>query len=233
MERQVLDKLKLWKDRTDRKPLIMRGARQVGKTWLLKEFGRQCFKDVCYANFEETRSLGYIFQGDNLSPMYITDQLSIFHGTRIQPISSGNRGLDAFIGKLNDYLKTYFVVGGMPAAVSKWLETRDFNEVEKIQRNLIWAYESDFSKHAPKEDIEKIRLEVKSGKVVNAKSLKIYSERYSPRKAFRTKLASIRAKRDSNKHPPLPLVCIRQGNTTTINRYALCTHHHSPSLRAS
>ena len=52
MYRKVYDYLKEWKESAYRKPLIIQGARQVGKTWLLQEFGRQCFDDVCYVNFE-------------------------------------------------------------------------------------------------------------------------------------------------------------------------------------
>ena len=43
MKRFAIEQLKQWKDKKDRKPLIIRGARQVGKTWLMKEFGRTCF----------------------------------------------------------------------------------------------------------------------------------------------------------------------------------------------
>ena len=43
MERTLIEELKIWMDKRNRKPLILRGARQVGKTWLLKEFGRICF----------------------------------------------------------------------------------------------------------------------------------------------------------------------------------------------
>ena len=47
MERVLIDELHKWKNKSDRKPLILRGARQVGKTWLLKDFGKKFFKDVC------------------------------------------------------------------------------------------------------------------------------------------------------------------------------------------
>ena len=53
MYRTVIEKLKEWKEKKDRLPIILLGARQVGKTWLMKEFGRSCFADVCYVNFEE------------------------------------------------------------------------------------------------------------------------------------------------------------------------------------
>ena len=48
MKRFALDKLKQWKETNNRKPLIIRGARQVGKTWLMKEFGKRHFKCGIY-----------------------------------------------------------------------------------------------------------------------------------------------------------------------------------------
>ena len=67
MERLLLGELMKWREKTDRKPLILRGARQVGKTWLLKEFGRKCFRDVCYINFEQQTLLAHLFE-TTLSP---------------------------------------------------------------------------------------------------------------------------------------------------------------------
>ena len=84
MDRLLIEDLKIWKDKSDRKPLILRGARQVGKTWLLKDFGEKCFKDICYVNFEQKDMLGKIFEG-TLSPQRIIEQLSVFHGKKIQP----------------------------------------------------------------------------------------------------------------------------------------------------
>lgn len=235
MERLLLEDLKKWKDKADRKPLILRGARQVGKTWLLKDFGAKCFKDVCYVNFEQKDLLGKIFEG-TLSPRRIIEQLSVYHGRKIIPqdtllifdevqelpraltslkyfaeeapeyaiccagsllgvalhegtsfpvgkvdfldlfplsfreflmamqeqmlvdyILSGNRDLQVFEEKLTDYLKKYFIIGGMPAAILKWLETNDYFEVDDVQKQILSAYENDFSKHAPRQLVEKIR----------------------------------------------------------------------------
>ena len=61
MERILIEELLKWKEKSDRKPLILRGARQVGKTWLLKDFGKRCFENVCYVNFEQKDVLGAIF----------------------------------------------------------------------------------------------------------------------------------------------------------------------------
>ena len=235
MERLLIHQLLKWKESTHRKPLVLEGARQVGKTWLLREFGKKYFKDVCYINFEQKDRLESIFAGD-LSPQFIIEQLSIYHGKPIKPqttlivfdevqempraltslkyfceeapeyaiccagsllgialhegtsfpvvktdflhlypltfkefllangeqmlvdyIQQGNRNVKAFEPRLIDYLKRYMIVGGMPAVVNEWLDTKDFTKVEKIQKQLIAAYQKDFSKHAPHQMVEKIR----------------------------------------------------------------------------
>lgn len=224
-----------WKESRKRKPLILEGARQVGKTWLLKEFGKEYFRDVCYINFEQSDMLAPIFAKD-LQPHRIIEDLSVYNGKVIEPentliifdevqemprvltslkyfceeapeyviccagsllgialhegtsfpvgktdflhlyplsfqefllannenllvdyILRGKRQLGAFEQKLTDYLKKYFVTGGMPSAVQEWLDTKDFTAVTAIQRELITAYQKDFSKHAPRNMVEKIR----------------------------------------------------------------------------
>lgn len=62
MQRELLETLIKWKEKMDRKPLIIRGARQVGKTWLMKEFGKTHYKNIAYVNFETALSLHHIFQ---------------------------------------------------------------------------------------------------------------------------------------------------------------------------
>lgn len=235
MERLLISELVKWKDTQGRKPLILRGARQVGKTWLLMEFGKKYFEDVCYINFEQKNVLASIFEG-SLQPERIIEQLSVYCGKKIKckstliifdevqevpraltslkyfaeeapeyavccagsllgvalhegtsfpvgkvsfldlyPMSfrefllacgedmlvnyilKGNRELTAFEEKLTDYLKKYFIVGGMPTAVQQWLSSHDFFEVDEAQRQLLLAYENDFSKHAPQQMTEKIR----------------------------------------------------------------------------
>lgn len=236
MERTLIEELHNWKDKSDRKPLILRGARQVGKTWLLKDFGKRFFKEVCYINFEQKDVLGAIFKG-TLSPKRIIEQLSVYSGKKILPentliifdevqempraltslkyfaeeapeyaiccagsllgvalhegtsfpvgkvefldlyplsfrefllangeemlldyiLKDGNRELAVFTERLTDYLKRYLVIGGMPSAILKWLDTHDFFEVDDVQKQLVAAYENDFSKHAPRQMIEKIR----------------------------------------------------------------------------
>ncbi len=53
MYRYKIEELKKWKDKKDRKPLILRGARQVGKTWLMKEFGEKYYEKCAYINFDD------------------------------------------------------------------------------------------------------------------------------------------------------------------------------------
>lgn len=64
MKRLVLEELKQWKESKRRKPLIVEGARQVGKTWIVKEFGRLFYKHLAYINFEEEKQLRGMFEQD-------------------------------------------------------------------------------------------------------------------------------------------------------------------------
>ena len=62
--RQAMEDLVIWMNRADRKPLLLRGARQVGKTWLMREFGRLYFKNVAYINFDDNERMSALFKGD-------------------------------------------------------------------------------------------------------------------------------------------------------------------------
>ncbi len=63
MKRYALKQLKDWKNSKIRKPLLVQGARQVGKTWLLKEFGRECYENTAYVNFYDTPEAHNVFEG--------------------------------------------------------------------------------------------------------------------------------------------------------------------------
>ena len=228
MHRDLMSELVNWKEKKDRKPLILKGARQVGKTWLLKEFGVLCFSDVCYINFEKT-DLSDIFEGE-LDPARIIDYLSAIHGKKIEPettliifdeiqelpraltslkyfaeeapqyvicgagshlgialhkgtsfpvgkvdllelypmgfkeflIADGQENLSAFVRdnpdgpipsavaeRLTDKLKQYFILGGMPRVVQKWIDNHDYSETEQIQKEILDNINDDFSKHIP------------------------------------------------------------------------------------
>jgi hypothetical protein len=64
MERILMQKLEEWKEKKSRKPLILKGARQVGKTWLMKEFGRRFFTNTAYVNFDNNERMRDIFNMD-------------------------------------------------------------------------------------------------------------------------------------------------------------------------
>lgn len=64
MERLLMRELIKWKEKKNRKPLIIKGARQVGKTWLMKEFGKRYFENVVYINFENNRRMQNVFEMD-------------------------------------------------------------------------------------------------------------------------------------------------------------------------
>lgn len=64
MYRIAIEKLFKWKESKNRKPLIIEGARQVGKTWLMKEFGRKAYKNTVYINFESNSRMSQLFTSD-------------------------------------------------------------------------------------------------------------------------------------------------------------------------
>ena len=82
MKRYLEEKLLFWSQSTKRKPLILQGARQVGKTYLLKEFGRSAFKQVAYCNFERDKELHSAFES-SLDPKKIVGLLSAYLGLAI------------------------------------------------------------------------------------------------------------------------------------------------------
>ncbi len=84
MERTLISELINWKEKNTRKPLILKGVRQCGKTYLLKEFGRQCFESVAYFNFEETPALSAVFEKD-YDTNRILFELGLFNRKTIEP----------------------------------------------------------------------------------------------------------------------------------------------------
>lgn len=237
MERAAMAELLGWKNKRNRKPLIIEGARQVGKTWLMKEFGRLHYQNTVYINFDSDLSIRELFDQDMNVNRIITG-LELFSGKKIdaektliifdeiQEVPSALSSLKYFyennpeynvvcagsllgialhsgtsfpVGKVDfiklyplsfseflyasgndryadllagndfqmintfrsfytDALKHYYFTGGMPEAVLCYAETKDFNEVRRIQRRILDAYEQDFSKHAPNDIVPKIRM---------------------------------------------------------------------------
>ena len=236
MYRYKFEDLKKWKVSKNRKPLIIRGARQVGKTWLMQEFGKNEYEKCAYINFDNNTRMEQLFsEGFDLER--IIQGLKIESGVNIEPentliifdeiqetpsaltslkyfyenaneyhiIAAGSllgvamhegtsfpvgkvdfldlyplnffeflkalgedelvdliykNDLDlitVFSDKLKSYLKEFIFIGGMPEAVETYVNTKDFNEVRKVQEFLLNAYEQDFSKHAPNNVVPRIR----------------------------------------------------------------------------
>lgn len=84
MKRNAMEELKKWQADPERKPMVLRGARQVGKTWLMKEFGQNCYDNFVYFNFDEEDELKSIFE-TNKNPARIIELLSMISGSKIQP----------------------------------------------------------------------------------------------------------------------------------------------------
>lgn len=82
-----MEKLVAWKSSDERKPMVLKGARQVGKTWLMKEFGRNYYKSFVYFNFDEEDELKSIFE-TNKNPQRIIELLSMIAGEKIYPLDT-------------------------------------------------------------------------------------------------------------------------------------------------
>ena len=70
MERFILKKLLAWKNSPYRKPLILKGVRQVGKTWILKEFGRRYYENTAYFNFDENEEYKQFFETTKIKKLF-------------------------------------------------------------------------------------------------------------------------------------------------------------------
>ena len=94
MERLLMDALLKWKSKVKRKPLVIHGARQVGKTWLMKEFGRRHYEDYVYINFDNNTRMTNVFERD-FDNNRILSALKINSG---KPIEADN----IFTGRVSD-----------------------------------------------------------------------------------------------------------------------------------
>ena len=236
MQRDIISNLLEWKQSRDRKPLMLHGIRQVGKTYLLREFGRQHYANTAYISLDNNSRARAIFDGD-FDVQRIIRELSIEANTRIVPndtllildeiqtcpkavtalkyfnedapahhvavagsllgvLSLETSGfpvgkisrmtlypmtfaefLDAlgegrfstliragdlktaapFAEKITSLMKEYFLVGGMPAAVKRHADTRDFNAAREEQNSLVNDYYADFARHVPHTELAKVR----------------------------------------------------------------------------
>jgi len=87
LKRTAMEKLVAWKSSDERKPMVLKGARQVGKTWLMKEFGKNYYKSFVYFNFDEEDELKSIFE-TNKNPQRIIELLSMIAGEKIHPLDT-------------------------------------------------------------------------------------------------------------------------------------------------
>ncbi|HPE84663.1 MAG TPA: AAA family ATPase [Chlamydiales bacterium] len=237
MKRDIYKALEDWKKSSRRKPLIINGARQVGKTYALKHFGQTAYKETVYLNFEKEKKLSQYFEG-TLDPQQIVKILSIHAQKEIRPVETlivfdeiqecpkalnslkyfceeanayhvvaagsllgvktanaqgfpvgkvnflslyplnffeflsalGQEELRQFLmenrnfdpipiplhEKLIHLLKLYFFIGGMPEAVAEYVKNENLTVVREIQLEILDAYEKDFAKHAPPNEIMNI-----------------------------------------------------------------------------
>lgn len=84
MERKIVEKLLAWKNNSAKQPLILQGARQVGKTYILLSFGKEYYKNIAYFSMEESKDLPAIFERD-LNPERIVRELAAYSGQTILP----------------------------------------------------------------------------------------------------------------------------------------------------
>jgi uncharacterized protein len=84
MQRKIIKSLLEWKNSPDRKPLLLKGARQTGKTWLMKEFGKTAYKNTVYIDFFNNQQARNIFEGD-LKPRRIIEELGFISGESVTP----------------------------------------------------------------------------------------------------------------------------------------------------
>ena len=238
MRRFIIEKLKEWKESKYRKPLILKGARQVGKTYILKQFGEENYEGVAYFNFDHDENLYNLFENTK-DPKRILEQLAFIYGKAIMPektliifdeiqecpnalnslkyfyeeaneyhiacagsllgiclshtsfpvgkveflnmypmtfseflLADNAQNLveymqsiekietipDIFFNQLEEKLKAYYIIGGMPEAVNAWVNEKNMEIVNNIQENILLSYESDFSKHTQESEANKISL---------------------------------------------------------------------------
>jgi len=236
MERTLMSALAAWRDSSMRKPLLLQGVRQCGKTWLLKELGRTSFRYTAYVNFDENPEYAEFFEVKDVDR--IVQNLSMALSTPIRPgetllildeiqgcpsalnalkyfrenapelhiaaagsllgiavagsgfpvgqvdflhlppmsfteflRANGDENLaayceqvsiepvpEAFLNPLEERLSAYFMTGGLPEPVNRWVAERDVSLVETALSGIVRAYELDFAKHAKSTDFPKISL---------------------------------------------------------------------------
>lgn len=237
IERDILAQLEEWKNNPHRKPLVLQGARQVGKSWILKKFGKECYNEVIYINFDTMPAWKEDFS-KNKDPKVLVDAMSMTFGKSIRPedtliiwdeIQECNDALNSLkyfceeapeysivcagsllgvalnrtgssfpVGKVDfmtlrpvsfseflkaaepqlfasyrlieipqsvpqvlhekllEAYKVYLALGGMPEAVSNYIDSHDWQTTNNIQDGILQSYTYDFSKHISNKDIPRV-----------------------------------------------------------------------------
>lgn len=237
MQRDAMARLVEWKSSRKRKPLIVYGARQVGKTWLVQEFGSLHFSKTAYVVMTENTRMAALFASttdaktlisgleaevgfsidasdtliflDEIQEVpkalaalkYLYEQAPQYHiiaagsmlGVAIHAVVSfpvgkvnsltigpmsfaeflrADKGdamadllssrdpvlLQSFHLSLNEYLKQYLIIGGMPEVVQSFVDEHDYIQSRRIQRQILDDYDRDFGKHAPLNVVPRIRM---------------------------------------------------------------------------
>jgi predicted AAA+ superfamily ATPase len=241
IKRDLLNDLNQWKESRYRKPLVLQGARQVGKSFILKQFGEHCFENCCYVNFDFEKELKAEFALTK-DPMRLVSYLTAVKGIDIKPektliifdeIQECNDALNClkyfrelmpeqavvcagsllgvalkregasfpvgnvdfltlypvsfkeflafYSEKLSQFLenyaltstlekipeifhtqliesyKIYLCCGGMPETIVRYLENKNWDEVDMVNNQILTAYTLDFSKHIDSKDILRLQ----------------------------------------------------------------------------
>jgi len=236
MERTLMQDLIAWKDNPNKKPLVIQGVRQCGKSYLINDFGTRFYEDMIYYRFDKDAKIKEFFEQD-LDPKRIIKDLGLARGKVIKPhktlivfdeiqecgnavtslkyfyedapeyhiISAGSllgvamkKGTSFPVGKaefltlhpmsfyeflfaqnemfaeelksslfnsgvwkdfrneLMEKYRDFHAVGGMPEAVQIWIDTKNIDEVQKKQDEILLGYQKDFVKYAEPRDYPKI-----------------------------------------------------------------------------
>lgn len=237
LKRDILEAMIAWKTKRKRKPLLLQGARQVGKSWLLKKLGEVAFDNCLIVNIDREPAVADIFVKTK-DPHRIVEQIALIKGQPIRPEKtllvldeiqdsddvlnalkyfkedapeyavacagsllgvamrrkghsfpvgqvdfmtlypltfaefldatdsrlagiartwkSGQQLPEQLLEELEEKLKLYMLVGGMPEAVTDWVETGDINEVDETLDGILRAYPLDFAKYATASEIIRI-----------------------------------------------------------------------------
>lgn len=183
MYRKIMDYLKEWKHSEHRKPLILQGARQVGKTYSILEFGRTCYENVAYFNFETNPKLNATF-AENISPDYLIPILSHIAGQTI----------------IREKTLIVFDEVQLCERASEFENAIEWLCLSGIVSQLsINGYHTYYWKSARGAEIDfviqregkLVPIEVKSADNTRAKSLKVYMDTYEPDYAIESMIKSL------------------------------------------